>query len=121
MAIDEAVFFHDKLAEFRMPLGAFVVNRVHDEGGEVLGREALIGKLTARPELRGYSPDDVVQVAADLDRTYHEFQSLAHIDAAQLTRLRQRAPHIPLVSVPFFDRDIYDVEGLAQMIRYLVG
>jgi anion-transporting ArsA/GET3 family ATPase len=122
MSIDEAIYFHGKLAESRMPLGAFVVNRVHEQGPPVIGREALIGKLTARPELRGYTPDDVVQVAADLDRTYREFQSMAQIDAKQIARLRERAgAGTPLVSVPFFDRDIYDVEGLASMVQYLVG
>jgi len=122
MAIDEAIFFHDRLAQSKMPLGAFVVNRVHPKSASAIGREQLVGKLHARPELRGYSPDDVVQVAADLDRTYREFQSLAEIDAAQVSRLRGRAASdVPLVQVPFFDRDIYDVEGLASMVEFLVG
>lgn len=122
MSIDEAIFFHDRLVQSQMPLGAFVVNRVHEKGPASIDRETLISKLTARPELRGYTPDDVVQVAADLDRTYREFQSLAEIDASQIHRLRTRAAsQVPLVQVPFFDRDIYDVEGLAAMVDRLVA
>jgi anion-transporting ArsA/GET3 family ATPase len=122
MSIDEAIFFHDRLVQSQMPLGAFVVNRVHPRGPAPIAREPLIGKLHARPELRGYSPDDVVQVASDLERTYREFQSLAEIDASQIARLRGRAAEdVPLVQIPFFDRDIYDVEGLASMVQFLVG
>jgi anion-transporting ArsA/GET3 family ATPase len=122
LAIDEAIFFFERLVASHMPLGAFVVNRVHRRGPPAIGREALIGRLQARPELRGYSPDDVVQVAADLERTYREFQSLAAVDEREIARLKQASRGLaPLEEVPFFDHDIYDVEGLALMVEHLVG
>jgi anion-transporting ArsA/GET3 family ATPase len=122
MSVDEAIFFHERLVQSRMPLGGFVVNRVHQRGPAAPGRELLIERLSARPELRGYSPDDVVQVAADFDRTYREFQALAEIDATQIERLaRASGGAAPVVTVPFFDRDVYDVEGLAAMVDCLAG
>ena len=122
MSIDEAIFFHDRLLESQMPLGAFVVNRVHARGPEPIGRGELIERLGARGELRGFAPDDVVQVAADFERTYKEFQALAGIDAREIGRLEQASrKRAPLVQVPFFDRDIYDVAGLSEMVRHLVG
>jgi hypothetical protein len=64
----------------------------------------------------------VVQVAADFDRTYRELQALAEIDQRQIQRIEARAQkRAPVVAVPFFDRDVYDVEGLAEMVRYLVA
>jgi anion-transporting ArsA/GET3 family ATPase len=122
LSIDEAVYFYERLTASQMPLGAFVVNRVHTAAPSTLTREELIAKLTARPELRGYSPDDVVQVAADFDRTHKEFHALAEIDAQQVARLGDRSRgEAPVVTVPFFDQDIYDVSGLSQMVRYLTG
>ena len=122
LSIDEAVYFYDRLMQSKMPLGAFVVNRVHTAEASNLPREQLIEKLTARPELRGYSPDDIVQVASDFDRTHKEFQELAQIDAREVGRLQSRsAGRAPVVTVPFFDQDIYDVTGLSQMVRYLAG
>jgi len=119
-SIDEAIYFHDRLVTSKMPLGAFVVNRVHHAASSTLDREQLVAKLTARPELRGYSPDDVIQVAADFDRTHREFQTLAEIDGQQVARLQKRsADKVPVVQVPFFDQDIYDVAGLSQMVHYL--
>jgi hypothetical protein len=63
-----------------------------------------------------------VQVASDFDRTHREFQALADIDAREVGRLEARAAgKAPLVTVPFFDQDIYDVSGLSQMVKYLTG
>ena len=125
LSIDEAIYFHDRLVASHMPLGAFVVNRVHSAApttAAMMNREGLIAKLQARPELVGYSGDDMVQIASDLDRTHREFQQLADIDARQVQRLRDRSRgKLEVITIPFFDQDIYDVSGLSQMIRYLVG
>jgi anion-transporting ArsA/GET3 family ATPase len=121
LTVDEAVFFYERLAASRMPLGGFVVNRVHHAGPPPPPRAELIEKLTARRELAGFSPDDVVQVAADLDRTYRELQTLAEMDERQIARLRALAGTAPLVEVPLFDRDIYDVDGLDEILRHLNG
>ncbi|HZS35726.1 MAG TPA: ArsA-related P-loop ATPase [Polyangia bacterium] len=122
MSVDEAIFFYERLMSSAMPLGGFVVNRVHATRPTAIGREELIRRLTARPELRGYPPDDVVQVASDLDRTWREFQALAEIDRREVARLRQvSGGRVPLVEVPFFDQDIYDVAGLSAMVQYLAG
>ena len=125
LSIDEAIYFHDRLVASHMPLGAFVVNRVHSAApttAAMMNREGLIAKLQARPELVGYSGDDMVQIASDLDRTHREFQQLADIDARQVQQLRDRSRgKLEVITIPFFDQDIYDVSGLSQMIRYLVG
>jgi hypothetical protein len=122
LSVDEAIYFYDRLVQSRMPLGAFVVNRVHRATPSTLPREQVIERLTARPELRGYSPDDLVQVASDFDRTHREFAALAEIDAREVKRLEARSSgKAPVVTIPFFDQDIYDVTGLSQMVRYLAG
>ncbi|HEY2743308.1 MAG TPA: ArsA-related P-loop ATPase [Polyangia bacterium] len=121
-SVDEAIYFYERLEKSKMPLGAFVVNRVHHAAPSRLGREQVVERLQERPELRGYSPDDIVQVASDFDRTHKEFQALAEVDAREVARLGQRAgKSAPVVTVPFFDQDIYDVSGLSQMVRYLSG
>ncbi len=121
-SVDEAIYFYDRLVQSHMPFGAFVVNRVHHAAPSTLERQEVIARLTARPELRGYSPDDLVQVASDFERTHREFQALAEIDAREVGRLGARSSQkAPIVTVPFFDQDIYDVSGLSQMVRYLTG
>ncbi len=121
-SIDEVLFFHERLQSAHMPLGAFVVNRVHKSGNDPIAREPLIEKLRVRPELRGYAADDVVQVAADLERTYKEFQALAAIDQREIARLQSRVgERAPLVQVPFMDQDVYDVTALSAVVAALCG
>ena len=121
LAIDEALAFHARLKNSGLPLGGFVVNRVHPRGPAAPTREELIDKLTERPELRGYTADDVLQAAADFDRTYRDFQALAEIDASQVERLRAVAGDAPLVQVPLFDQDVHDMDGLSLIGRHLLG
>ncbi len=87
LSVDEASYFYRRLVESRMPLGAFVVNRVHPRGGPPMGRAELIERLAARPELTGFGSDDIVQFAADLERTAKEAATLGAQDALQIERL----------------------------------
>jgi len=92
-SVDEAIYFYERLVQSHMPLGAFVVNRVHHAARSTLTREEVIARLTARPELRGYSPDDIVQVASDFDRTHREamIDLAAIVASVQREELRARA------------------------------
>jgi len=118
-SVDQAVGLKERLRTRQLHLGGFVINRIHPRGPEAPERAALVDLLEARPELRGYSPDDVVQVAADLDRTYRDFQALAAMDAGAVDRIRAVADGAPIAAVPLFDQDIHDVDGLSRIVRCL--
>lgn len=122
LSTDEALYFHERLRAAQMPMGGFIVNRVHPRGPDALGRQELVDHLGAQPALRGFTPPDVVQIAADLDRTYREQQVLAQVDAASIARLREAAgrSRAALCTVPLLDQDIYGPEGLALVSRHLV-
>jgi len=122
LSIDEAIYFNDRLVQSKMPLGGFVVNRVHLPLVAAESREALLVDLAARPQLAAFTDEERLQLAADLERTHSEYQALASIDAREIARLRARAVGgLPLVEVPFFDRDVYDVDGLSAMVQSLAG
>jgi len=123
MSVDEAIYFHARLTTASLPLGGFVVNRVHPRrplpGGSI-DRAALVSRLEARPELRGLPPDDLVQLAADLERTHKELDALAELDEEQIGRLRVHdTTGAPIVTVPLFERDVYDVPALSELLQYL--
>ena len=123
LSVDEAIYFHGRLVASRMPLGGFVVNRVHEKGPEGPDRAQLIENLRARPELSGFTEDDLVRVAADLSRTYREQQVLSTADAGSVERLRAAATAsaVPLRVVPIFEQDIYGAEGLALVSQHLLS
>jgi anion-transporting ArsA/GET3 family ATPase len=127
LSVDEAMYFEDRLRSASMPLGGFVVNRVHPRrppltvDGKPLDRAALVSRLEGRAELQGFAPDDLVQFAADLERTHKELDALAVLDDLQIARLRVRAGDAPIVTVPLFQHDVYDVPALVELLGHLAG
>jgi len=108
-AIDEAIFFHRRLRERKMPFGGVVVNRMNTlavEGDEPDERE-----LT---ELLG---DELGhKVASNLD----DYQALAARDRANVKRLtRELRGEVPPILVPYLDDDVHDIAGLIEMNQYL--
>ena len=122
MSVDESLYFHHRLAASGMPVGGFVVNRVHPEGPPAPGRAELVERLDELPEVAPLSPAERIALAADLDRAYQDFQRLAHLDTVQIARLREAAgDDVPLVRVPLLSHDVVDIAGLEQMISHLTA
>jgi len=106
-AVDEAVFFHDRLREAGMPFGAAVVNRMHELPADGDGVHEEVEGLLG-PELGR-------RVAGNLE----DFRRLAERDQLSLGDLRQRLGREPMIEVPDMEDDIHDLEGLAKMGEYL--
>jgi anion-transporting ArsA/GET3 family ATPase len=101
--VEEAIFFHRKLADASMPFGGLVVNRMH------VAQEAD-GPLPA--ELG----DDL---AGRVATAAHELAALAEREAAYVEHLRSELGDPPTIVVPELDGDVHDVEGLALMREHL--
>src|SRR5262245_19862647 len=116
LAVDEAVFFYDRLRGSQMPTGSFIINRVHTSRGPAPAPEDVVTRLALRRELAGISPEEMARASRALRENYEQFETLAAVDAAQIARLKTRCgDQHDYVQVPFFDRDIYDVDGLTAL------
>jgi anion-transporting ArsA/GET3 family ATPase len=120
--VEEARFFYRKLVEYRMPIGGFVVNRVHPEALGAPGAKDVWAAMRQDPGqlLRSLdlpaAPDLGVRLADNLDR----FEALARRDALQLDRLALACPGPHLTRlVPAFDVDVHDLSGLSRINRHL--
>ena len=103
-AVDEAIYFHDRLREREMPFGAAVVNRFHDLGRTRDGDlEELLG------------PD----LAAKVEANFLDYQALADRDRANLSRLTKRLDGEPVIVIPELDGDVHDTDGLRAMVEHL--
>jgi anion-transporting ArsA/GET3 family ATPase len=107
--VEEAIFFHRKLREARMPFGGIVVNRLH-----------------SAPELDGELPEELVEelgerLAGRVATSARELAALAARDAANVEHLRERLGDPPLLVVPERQDDVHDVEGLAHVRAHLWG
>ena len=125
-AIDEGVFFWRRLKEARLPFGGVVVNKVHRDF------VAVSGAADGHRPATGSAEDDLLaglerflegdgSLAARVYENFQRYQALAARDRENLGRLTQRLDDDCIVCVPYFDEDVHDVEGLAQVNAYLFG
>jgi anion-transporting ArsA/GET3 family ATPase len=103
--VEEAIYFHSKLADADMPFGGLVVNRLHvaAEANGSPGLEAELGE----------------ELAARVATAVEELAALAEREAASLEHLRTRLGDPPTIVVPELEGDIHDVEGLALVRGHL--
>jgi hypothetical protein len=114
MSIQEVLFFSDRLAEHRMPRGAFVVNRFRlpppraTEGVTVAEAKEALGKSGLALEDDG--PERLVRAHQDQVR-------LAQLDALHVRALAGKAKSgaVPIVRVPELASDVHDVRLLAEV------
>ena len=121
-AIDEGVFFWRRLKEARLPFGGVVVNKVHRDF--VAMNDAVAG--TGSPEDGLLAELERVlggdgDLAGRVYENFERYQALAARDRENLARLTERLDDDCIVCVPYFDQDVHDVEGLAQVNAYLFG
>jgi anion-transporting ArsA/GET3 family ATPase len=99
-ALEEALFFHRRLAEKRMSFVAFLVNRVHTDPAR------------DRSARRGGRTDIDPELAARLAVTLREQQVLARVERRAVARLEVDTRTRPVL-VPELEQDIHDLRGLA--------
>jgi anion-transporting ArsA/GET3 family ATPase len=107
VAIDEALYFHRRLAEADMPFVATVVNRVHPDPAEAGG-----GRKRSRG--RGGSAQVEPELAQALLSAYGDLHRLARAERRVISRLEVDTGE-PLVLVPEMESDVHDLRGLAQV------
>ena len=124
----EAEAFTTELTRRGLHLGAVVLNKVlpayllDDDGARVAQRLcddhlALAGALAA--EVPGMPEDLVDRVLDSIGRSFADFKLVAQREAEERHQLA-RAPDV-LVTVPYFDTDVYDLAGLLRLGERLWG
>jgi len=117
-AVNEALYFHARLQEAGIPLGAFVANRVHLPPGSDDGA-TIARKLRAQPALADLS-DEVVQSAAHkLSAAARDAAKLCASERRELDRLARQAPGVPMTRVPLFDREVDSLVELRRVAEHL--
>jgi anion-transporting ArsA/GET3 family ATPase len=110
--INEAVYFHRKLVEAKLPFGGVIVNKVHYPTDHARGdgedlQEALTQELD--------DPDLVARVVAN----FTDYQALAERDAQNIDHLTAELSTSAVIRVPYLDEDVHDLAGLAEINRFL--
>jgi anion-transporting ArsA/GET3 family ATPase len=110
--VDEAVYFHRKLVEAKLPFGGVIVNKVHYPAERLRGDSGDLGAALAAK----LGDEDLAgRVAAN----FADYQALAERDARNIERLAAELRTKGTIRVPYLDEDVHDLGGLAEINRYL--
>ncbi len=112
VAVDEALYFYERLREAGMPFVATVVNRVHPDPAE----PAPGGPRRRKGAAAQTSPD----LADALLQAYDDLHRLARADRRVITRLEVDTGE-PLLMVPELESDVHDLRGLAHVADLMLG
>jgi anion-transporting ArsA/GET3 family ATPase len=110
--VDEAVYFHRKLVEAKLPFGGVIVNKVHYPAERLRGDAVDLRAALAE----SLGDGDLAQRVAD---NFADYQALAERDARNIERLTQELRTRAVIRVPYLDEDVHDLGGLAEINRYL--
>jgi anion-transporting ArsA/GET3 family ATPase len=112
VAVDEALYFHQRLQDAGMPFVATVVNRAHPDPGEA---------GPARPRRRkGAAADIDADLARALLQAYDDLHRLARAERRVVSRLEVDTGQ-PLLLVPELESDVHDLRGLAHVAQLMLG
>ncbi len=110
--IQEAVYFHRKLVEAKLPFGGVIVNKVHYPAEKLKGAgEDLPAELAAKLD-----DEDLARRTA---ANFADYQALAERDARNIEHLANELRTSGVIRVPYMDEDVHDLAGLAEINRYL--
>ena len=119
LAIQEAIFFAEKLGESGLSQRGTVINRVTPLFPEPAGtsrevRAALVDKLPAEV--------DVAALHDKLERALDEERMRAVTDRGEVERLKALTGNRGLyIEVPAFEEDVHDLRALQRVASYLVS
>jgi anion-transporting ArsA/GET3 family ATPase len=107
VAIQDALYFYQRIRDEELPFLGFVINRIHEPGGAVSEKDLP----SLSPRLR----EKVVVLLRN-------YEQLALRDQRAITLLKKmggkKAFYIP---VPLFETDVHDLEGLKKINEALFG
>jgi anion-transporting ArsA/GET3 family ATPase len=124
MAVQEALFFHERLITAQMPFVGFVVNKVHPALPIRADEPALAAALGAHPAVAalGISGTTRTMAAQALFAAHGELETLAEADRAAIAQLRKAGGTSSLlIEVPLMRDDVHDVTRLVGLERYLLS
>ena len=110
-ALREAAFFAGRLADDAMPLGALVVNRIH--------QAASIPEVPPEALERLAEGGADGRLLADLVERHHALERLSAAEHARIADLTRTIPGVDVIQVPLMPDDVHDLPGLRRLGAHL--
>jgi anion-transporting ArsA/GET3 family ATPase len=110
-AVNEALYFFERLTEAGLSLDAFVANRVLPAPGLAEAQDVR-RHLAAAPALRSWPPEQLGSAADLLSHAALYLSRTARSQRRELDRLAQRAPSVPILQIPLFAHEASSLASL---------
>lgn len=112
MVVPEALFFHEKIREYKLPFAGFIVNRVYPKL-ELKSDSQEIKKKLRKIDLK----NSQIDILSDILEKYQTLvdQDQEHLDLLE-ARLKKKES---ITLIPHLDSDVHDLTGLAKIGEYL--
>ena len=119
-AVEEALYFHDRLRAARFSLDAFVANRVMPPAG-VAGEASLRRELALVTATSGWQEQERQAAVTALCEAAGFLARTAEAQRRELARLQERVPGVPLVEIPLLAREPASAQALRTIGDRLSG
>ncbi len=120
-AVNEALYFFERLTQAGLTLDAFVANRLLPAPG-LSELEEVRTQLEAQPQLQGWPASQRQTASALLGNAADYLARSARSQRRELDRLAERAPRIPILQVPLLAHEASSLSALRAIgDRLLAG
>jgi anion-transporting ArsA/GET3 family ATPase len=124
-SMEDAVYFWRRLTEAKLPFGGVVVNKVHHdylqwaEDAKGLDAGVALDRLVDELERSFDGHTGAAELATKVRDNFARYRVLAESDRENIAHLKRHLDQEAIIQVPYLDRDVYDVSGLAEINSYL--
>ena len=119
LSTEEAIFFYDKLGDDALNVDGFVVNKVHPRWVDSTqiddGIDDSVAELDDHLDMPSIDADSISE---RLVENAEQFQLRADQDTSSIETMADELPaDLPILRVPYFNRDIHSLSGLDKARR----
>jgi anion-transporting ArsA/GET3 family ATPase len=112
LVVSEALYFYQKIREYKLPFAGFIVNRVHQDSHLTETFPSMIKNLP-RLHLDETQKNKLLKIL-------NAYENLVTQDQKQLGLLKEKLEdREELTLIPHLETDVHDLAGLAQVGNYL--
>lgn len=119
-AVDEAIFFADRLSGSSDRVDALIANRMFPSFGTV--PPGMVAAMDDDRDVAGKDRPSSNLVYHDVEarmRILMDFERISSREEGHISELAQRLPGTAIVRVPFLSADVHDLGGLDEVQRLL--
>jgi anion-transporting ArsA/GET3 family ATPase len=116
VTIKESLFFKEELEKYKLNFTGFIVNRYHNkfiDNDKMIDRKSVLSNIQKLEFFNNISIYKIEQLTSKLIENLEKFSKLTGIENKHLELLGDSY----YVKIPFFEHDIYNIDGLLKISK----